>query len=1006
MDWLALRIVGVLIILMVVVEVISKSWIEVKEQSEEDGTALEKPLRRYKREWIKLAKACRENEDNSKKNPIATITSDFHHTYKVTYLISGKGIDQYPFGVFVINPNTGEINITRIVDREETPKFLITCRAIDERGRDIEKPFLLTVNILDVNDNAPVFAKSIFEGEIEENSAANTLVMVLNATDADDPALLNSKIAFKIVSQEPAGQPMFLLNRLTGEVHTMTSTLDREISHKYILTVSGTDRDGAGMSTKCVCQIMIKDINDNFPIFKESQYSVQIEENSLTSELTRFQVTDLDEEFTDNWYAEYFFTSGNEGNWFAIETDAKTNEGILKVVKALDYEQFQTMHLVMTVKNKAPFHQSVRSQYKIQTIPLRVKVINVKEGIAFRPTSKTFTVQKGISYRKLINYVLGTYTAIDEDTGKSASFVRYALGHNPGGMLVIDSKTAQIKFIRNLNRDSTFIVNKTLTVEILAIDDSTGKTATGTVFIKVPGFDENCPKIFVDKKTVCNSFASVTVTAKPLQNQPDTRPFTFSLAEPQTPAMWRITTINDTSATLRAQKELSSRIYSLSLIVTDKQGMSCEVPETLELVACDCDENQRCFDKVPFPKPGDNERQRGTSSVSFGPAGIGLLIMGLLMLLLVPLLLLFCNCGAGGKGGVGSGFVPVPDGSEGTIHPWGIEGAKPQDKEITNICVFPKTTTENEFMEQSEICTNACTAETFEGTCGMELTTRHRTASGSGGITCLGGTGYSGTVRTRHSTGGTLRECAEVAVNMPFLDTYFSQKAFAYAEEDDGQGVSDCLLIYDDEGEEPPSSPVGCCSFIADDFDDSFLDSLGPKFKKLADISMGIKDETKLSQEPGKINITTTEKPGSQPAMSTNANCQPPTKLTCQLPTNVICQPTTNVTCQPATGPSLYSNETSTLSASGCVLQPAIPIPDPLLQGNFLVTESYTASSSFLQPSSVVFDPRLTENMIMPERMICPSSDVSGIQVNLHDSTLLAGSCNVTCTEDPCSRLI
>lgn len=53
--------------------------------------------------------------------------------------------------------------------------------------------------------------------------------MILNATDADEPNHLNSKIAFKIVSQEPAGIPMFLLSRHTGEVRTLTNSLDREV---------------------------------------------------------------------------------------------------------------------------------------------------------------------------------------------------------------------------------------------------------------------------------------------------------------------------------------------------------------------------------------------------------------------------------------------------------------------------------------------------------------------------------------------------------------------------------------------------------------------------------------------------------------------------------------------------------------------------------------------------------------------------------------------------------
>lgn len=82
------------------------------------------------------------------------------------------------------------------------------------------------------------------------------------------------------------------------------------------------------------------------------------------------------------------------------------------------------MQFSIGVRNKAEFHQSVISQYRVQPIPVTIRIIDVKEGIAFRPASKTFTVQKGISSTKLINYVLGKYEAIDEDTGKAASSVR------------------------------------------------------------------------------------------------------------------------------------------------------------------------------------------------------------------------------------------------------------------------------------------------------------------------------------------------------------------------------------------------------------------------------------------------------------------------------------------------------------------------------------------------------------------------------------------------------
>lgn len=44
----------------------------------------------------------------------------------MTYRISGVGIDQPPYGIFIINQKTGEINITSIVDREVTPFFIVS----------------------------------------------------------------------------------------------------------------------------------------------------------------------------------------------------------------------------------------------------------------------------------------------------------------------------------------------------------------------------------------------------------------------------------------------------------------------------------------------------------------------------------------------------------------------------------------------------------------------------------------------------------------------------------------------------------------------------------------------------------------------------------------------------------------------------------------------------------------------------------------------------------------
>ena len=174
-----------------------------------------------------------------------------------------------------------------------------------------------------------------------------------------------------------------------------------------------------------------------------------------------------------------------------------------------------------------------------------------------------------------------------------------------------------------------------------------------------------------------------------------------------------------------------------------------------------------------------------------------------------------------------------------------------------------------------------------------------------------------------------------------------------------------------------PISSLGCCSFIADEFDDSCLDSLSPKFKKLAEISLGMDEEAKNSQLPTKESGSGIESRGQ----------------------SVQVQQSESVRYQTLSG----SQGASVLSASGSVLQPAISIRDPLQHGGYLVTETCSASGSQMQSSTAVFDPLLTQNVIVRERVICPSSSVPG---NLHGLAELQGSGSKICTEDPCSLLM
>ncbi|EDK96946.1 desmoglein-1-alpha preproprotein [Mus musculus] len=915
MDWHSFRIAALLLTSLVVLEVNSEFQIQVRDHNAKNGTIKWHSIRRQKREWIKFAAACREGEDNSKRNPIAKIHSDCAANQPVTYRISGVGIDQPPYGIFIINQKTGEINITSIVDREVTPFFIIYCRALNAQGQDLENPLELRVRVMDINDNPPVFSMTTFLGQIEENSNANTLVMKLNATDADEPNNLNSMIAFKIIRQEPSDSPMFIINRKTGEIRTMNNFLDREQYSQYSLVVRGSDRDGGadGMSAESECSITILDVNDNIPYLEQSSYDITIEENALHSQLVQIRVIDLDEEFSDNWKAIIFFISGNEGNWFEIEMNERTNVGTLKVVKPLDYEAMKNLQLSIGVRNVAEFHQSIISQYRLTATMVTVTVLNVIEGSVFRPGSKTFVVDS----RMEANHRVGEFVATDLDTGRASTNVRYEMGNNPENLLVVDSRTGIITLRNRVTMEQYQRLNGEYKGTVLSIDDSLQRTCTGTIVIELSG----------------TGWVTGSESGGSSSGSGDDRD--------------RVTNgYQGTSSTENPQRVTGSWGGS---------GIDGTRPNTNPFQG-DPDET------LETPLYGDN--------VHFGPAGIGLLIMGFLVLGLVPFLLICCDCG--GAPGGGAGFEPVPECSDGAIHTWAVEGPQPEPHEgITTICVPqmpPGNANVIEYIDNSGVYTNEYCGREMQDLGGGERTTGFELMDGvktsAAPEICQE---YSGTLR-RNS----MRECRDGGLNMNFMESYFCQKAYAYADEDEGRPSNDCLLIYDIEGVGSPAGSVGCCSFIGEDLDESFLDTLGPKFKKLADISLGKEIDSYPDSDP------------SWPPQSTEPMCPQHTE-----PLGSGHPP-----ISPHFGTTTVISENAYHSGPG--VQHPVPIPDPLGYGNVTVRESYTTSGT-LKPSVHFHDNQQASNVVVTERVVGPISgaDLHGM-LEIPD---LRGGANVIVTE-------
>ncbi|CAM9272595.1 unnamed protein product [Bubo scandiacus] len=946
-------------------------------------------LVRQKREWTVPPAFIREEEDNSYKNPIARIHSDLEDTgIVVTYTISGQGVTEPPYGLFVINGKTGDLNITGRVDREKTPMLLLRGHALDKTGAKLEEPIDLPIKIVDINDNFPVFSHEVFVGSIEELSETGTIVMRINATDADEPNNLNSKIAFRIVSQSPSAA--FSMNKDTGEVRVAKINLDRETQSSYSLVVEAKDRGGelGGNAATCSLQIKILDVNDNLPVVESHAFEGSVEENRANVEIMRIKVFDKDEEFSDNWLANFSFVSGNEGGFFRIVTDTQTNEGILTLVKELDYEKMQNLNLGIVVTNKAEFHKSIKHSYKAQTIPIKISVINVREGPVFPGGTKIIEASEKLQIRD----VIGQYQAYDEDTGKIAERITYVKGRDTANWITVDSVTGEIRLAKKLDYESSHVVNGTYTITMLGVTtDSPKKTVTGTVVIQVKDENDNCPVIVNPVQTVCSDAKFIDVTANDLDGYPNSDPFSFTVIdEPEgTAKKWIIASRNGTSIQLVPQNLKLGRT-EVPILIKDFQGFSCAQAQSLQLTVCNCEDDGACKEKFI-----------GAKSVGLGPGAVALIILAFLLLLLIPLLLLLCPCGSGAKG-----FAAIPDYSEAMLRQWNSEGAAPEEKPVLSF--IPPSA-----LESSRGAATAAAAaagmsgeETAAGGSSSASHVReHRntitkeaweeqrhllSAAEYGAMAAGGAEGIAGVEGKTVVTGGGSAMGAAGAMNEEFLRDYFNDKAVSFADEDEAQAANDCLLVYSQGESGSPHGSIGCCSFIEGDLDDHFLDDLGDKFKTLAEICIGrhinMKDGISRNESGFGLNDAKLGFLDQQNASSSEQAFASGSRF----------QPASPVHVGGGTGESTLSKEVVTETfASRSGQHDVRPLPTAHTETNFTMTETSYSAGAPARSATVFLDPQLKENIVVTERVLAPASSLQGM---VEISALPHGS-NVVVTE-------
>uniref|UniRef100_A0A8V0Y9A2 Cadherin domain-containing protein n=1 Tax=Gallus gallus TaxID=9031 RepID=A0A8V0Y9A2_CHICK len=153
----------------------------------------------------------------------------------------------------------------RELDRERASEYNVTVRAADGGSPALRSGAVLALRVLDVNDNAPVFAEARYSARLPENNAEGALVLTVRAWDADWGQ--NARVRYRLREGRLRGAPLssyVSVQAETGALYALRS-FDYEEVREVELWVRAEDGGAPPLSSNVSVRLLIADENDNAP---------------------------------------------------------------------------------------------------------------------------------------------------------------------------------------------------------------------------------------------------------------------------------------------------------------------------------------------------------------------------------------------------------------------------------------------------------------------------------------------------------------------------------------------------------------------------------------------------------------------------------------------------------------------------------------------------------------------------------------------------------------------
>nr|XP_029134880.1 protocadherin beta-16-like [Labrus bergylta] len=303
------------------------------------------------------------------------------------------------------NKENGLLIISRRIDREALCGQTTPCALHFQIA--LENPieiFPITIEITDINDNAPVFENKERRFEISESALIGSKFVLEKAIDADIglnglqsyTLKPNDHFVLKLHSQSDGGKKVEMI---------LQKPLDRERQEFASLLLTAVDGGDPQRSGTMQIHITVLDVNDNAPLFTQNVYKASVKENSPTGTLiTKVSATDADK--GSNGEVSYVIVNSMRS---ISELFHITEEGELTLKGPIDYEKAKKYEIDIEAVDRGGLSESSKVIIDVGDINDNTPVINmISSSNSIGEDSRSSTVVA----------VMSVYDPDSEENGK------------------------------------------------------------------------------------------------------------------------------------------------------------------------------------------------------------------------------------------------------------------------------------------------------------------------------------------------------------------------------------------------------------------------------------------------------------------------------------------------------------------------------------------------------------------------------------------------------------